>query len=584
MIAGDLKKYWPNFSHLRIAISYAYKASPKFTKLRGSLVVLQALIPLIPLYLIKLLIDELAIPESSNYSILSIILCFGLVQMVLIVINNISAYCEQIHTRKISNYVTQIVAKKALRSEFKHFEDAEKYNYLFRAKSKATSVPGHIIRNLIDLSKHLFTLVCLVGFLVTMDWIILVILVFSVIPFAISKIFFARKKWELDFKNTLTWRKVGYANYLLTNPYTVKELKISGYGKHILLKLKNHLEELVFEIKRLALQQTKSSTVVKSIEVLALLSILYIISQQTIDKTITIGSMVMFYQGFLRAQQVQSNLVVAYSSIFENRLFFSDFVEFLKMSEQNFNTESLNIENTNNNKSGHSIEITNLYFKYPTAKHWILSGINLTLPQRGFITITGSNGSGKSSLLKLMASLYSPNKGHIKIENQALSPDLIEENCSFFFQRHNRYEFSILENVIASDLAHPIDYQRVDKVLSEVDMLDFINNLDKGLDTKLSNTFDKGGILLSGGQWQRIAIARALYKRASIYIFDEPTNSIDPENEIVVLNSLLNLAVTDLVIVVTHKAYLIEKADRVLHLKDGKIMDKISTKLHMKMV
>jgi len=239
----------------------------------------------------------------------------------------------------------------------------------------------------------------------------------------------------------------------------------------------------------------------------------------------------------------------------------------------------LDYDKANNDEKVHEdekefqISIKNVNFKYPNSGKYALNNISIDINPGEVIAIVGENGSGKSTLSKVMAGLYEPTQGEIFYNGKSfrnLDMSSIYKKIAIVFQNFNRYPITVKEN-IALGFINELDECKVEKELKKVNLSYIKESLDKGINTLLSKEF--GGTDLSIGQWQRIAIARANYKDAAFMIFDEPTASLDPLQEIDIMKSFIETTTNKTRILVTHRIGAAKLADRIITMKNGKIIE-----------
>lgn len=219
------------------------------------------------------------------------------------------------------------------------------------------------------------------------------------------------------------------------------------------------------------------------------------------------------------------------------------------------------------------IDFKNVSFKYPESKRYSLEDISFTIYPNETIAIVGENGSGKTTLAKLLLGLYLPTKGEIlinEVESSKISSESIFNKFSAVFQKFQRYKMTVKDNVTISDIKN-YDKEKVLECLKEAD-IDLENKIfSKDTDTMLSREFD--GIELSGGQWQRLAIARGIYKFNNMIVLDEPTSAIDPLEESILFEKFKEISQNKTSIIITHRMGTVKIADRIIVLENGKILE-----------
>ena len=217
------------------------------------------------------------------------------------------------------------------------------------------------------------------------------------------------------------------------------------------------------------------------------------------------------------------------------------------------------------------IRMDNVSFKYPSADVNALTDVNLNIKKGEVVAIVGENGAGKSTLSKIIAGLYKPSSGKVYYngeDEEKLNIRALYKKIAYVFQDYCKYPLTVRENIGLSDTDND---EKIDNVLEKVGLKEVVDKLPEGKDTLISKEF--GGTDLSGGQWQRIAIARAAYKNGDLVIFDEPTAAIDPYEEVRIMETLLNVSRGKTVVIVTHRIGAARLADKIITVKDGKIAE-----------
>ena len=241
------------------------------------------------------------------------------------------------------------------------------------------------------------------------------------------------------------------------------------------------------------------------------------------------------------------------------------YLEFLRLPERREGKEY---------PEGRSVEFSHVSFSYPGAKEAALSDVSLTIGENETIAIVGSNGAGKSTFARLLLGLYDPTEGSVRIDGvdtRELNPKDSAGHISAVFQRFQCYKMSLRDNVILSDSRKPADESMVEKALVKADLDWKGNSFPDGLDTMLARDF--GGTELSGGQWQRLAIARGFYRRHNLIVLDEPTAAIDPLEETAVYRKFAEMSKNKTAVVITHRLGSARIADRIVVLDHGRIAE-----------
>jgi ATP-binding cassette subfamily B protein len=273
----------------------------------------------------------------------------------------------------------------------------------------------------------------------------------------------------------------------------------------------------------------------------------------------------MYFQAFSRLQTSLKSFLQSLVELFQLRMFLNDLFLFLDIPD-----DKKNIVTPAFSQAGISIE--NVSFIYPDSEKEVLKNISIQCKPGNLIALVGENGSGKSTLVKLLTGLYSVKKGTIKINGvdiNFISDEKLRKKISVIFQDFNAYETTVKENIA---LSTDIDEKRIRALALTIGANDFIEKLSSGYETVLGSSFNQSE-QLSGGQWQKLALARALYKDTEIVILDEPTSHVDPIGEFTIIENLKNNLKDKIIILITHRIYNLKKADYIYNMNEGKIVE-----------
>jgi len=290
---------------------------------------------------------------------------------------------------------------------------------------------------------------------------------------------------------------------------------------------------------------------------------------QAILGKITLGTAQMQTRAVNQLISSFSGLGRQITDIYENYLFVHDFREFMDMKEEADEGMQPHLP------FDEGIEFKDVWFRYPQNNGWTLKGVSFKVGLHDNIAIVGKNGAGKTTIIKLLCSFYKPQKGQILVNGKNIldySPLKYRKVISALFQDFAQYPFSAKENVGYGDITRMEDLGEIKKSAKLVGIDEFIEGLPKKYENALDNEFE-GGIEPSKGQWQKLALARALFRKAEIFILDEPTSNVDPEAEEEIFDKIIKLATDKIVFLVSHRFSTVVKADKILLLADGKVKE-----------
>jgi len=552
-------------------LAVVWSCNKKLTIYRFTLLVLQAIIPFIPLYLMKLLLDAFAAGSPERSYIYWILAGFAIVKIVSIIFSNMSSYVSMLHSDVIADHMSHIVISKAINIDLEYFDSDRFHDIFARAIGQSSGLPLQVLSTVMGLFTNLITLIAVAGVLFTLHWGIALILFFVAIPAALIRWHYTEKTVELREQQTQRERRSGYLRGVLTGRGYAKEVRIFDFGNFLLLQFLNLRSILRKEKRDLYLKQNVSIGMAQSVEAVAVIGALGYIATWVIRGLITVGDIAMYYGVFQKGQSGINGVLKSFVSLHSNRLFLGHLFEFLDLEPKIADS----LDTVDLKEKINTISIENLSFIYPGTQRTVLDNINLEIHAGEIIAIVGENGSGKSTLIKLINRLYEPTIGSIKINGKQLkqfSLHSFRKKLTVIFQLFSKYNASVNENIQYSDIHHKGGKSKIVEAAQFAHSDDFISMLPQQYDTQLGRSFRQGEEL-SGGQWQKLALTRAFYKDADIIVLDEPTSFIDPIAEEDIFSNLRKLNKDKIMILITHRIYNLKMADRIFVMDSGKIIE-----------
>jgi ATP-binding cassette, subfamily B, bacterial len=358
----------------------------------------------------------------------------------------------------------------------------------------------------------------------------------------------------------------------LTTDSLAKEIRLFNVGAVFIerfLALKKTLYQEQFKIIR---QRSLANLIVQIISGTMILGVYGFIVYQTVRGTLKLGDLVLYHQAFKRGEQSLAQLITCLSQLYEDNLFLANLYEFLSLKPKLI--EPIAPQPVPQPiKQG--IVFNNVSFRYPNTTRTALKNINLTIKPGEIIALVGENGSGKTTLIKLMCRLYDVTSGNITIDGidlRDLDSKTLQRQISVIFQDFARYNLSALDNIWLGNVQLASDDEKIIAAARHSGADDVIQSLKYGYDTILGKWFDRGDEL-SGGQWQKIALARGFLRDSQIIILDEPTSAMDPKAEEKVFNKFRELIKNQTAILVTHRMSTVTMADCIYVMSDGLIVE-----------
>lgn len=546
------------------ALKLIYRCDKKAFVMKVFYTVLQSILPLVNLYVLKLVVDEVtslaSVSEIGDGAMVPIgiyTIVFAGVFLLNRLVGVFSSVNNDVLVQKLIDYINNLIQTQSVQLDLAYYDNPDYHDTFHRAQQEAAFRPVRILESFVDILGSVISLAGIVAMLCTADWMIILIMVVAVIPSFAVRLYKSRQIYKFRRETTQDMRRSMYYGQVLSSSTFAKEVRVFGLAGHfrdLYLALRRQLVGKLFRIsRRLALYDGITSLV----ETAALVAIMVALMRPVMTAKITIGSFVMLFEAYRRGQGHMSSLVSGVSGLYEHKLFISNLFDFLKLRP--------NIVSPSNPAPFpdriHKVEFDHIWFHYPYTRReeekgrWVLQNYCLTAQMGDVTRLEGENGFGKSTLLKLLLRLYDPQQGCVRINGidvRDFDLNQLRQNISVIFQDHVRFYCTAKENIEFGDLKHSSSSNnRLQEAIRLADAQPVIDSLSKGLDTPLGRMFNDGEEL-SMGQWQRLALARQLYSRAPILIFDEPTAWMDVNARETFSKNLEELRKNHIVILISH--------------------------------
>lgn len=553
-----------------------YKASPLavFVKLAGTLIT--SILPIITTYFAALTTTALADAyagddQAGSRAITYVFITAGL-GVVLTAWSSLEQYINQFVRYKIDAAISDQLYEHFLALDFWRYDDKRTAD-LFDKSKQFARLFAYVFDKLASIFTALVSLIAGLVALLLVSWWLGLILMAAVIPGVIIQFRLSRAQVKHWSANVETRRAKDMIEWNMFKVDAIAELRLYGMVRHLLdlrMKLRDKDEKVRIEFERKYIGRQLGADILEAgAEVVALVYI----TIQIIAHTQPVGQFLYVQQIVSRALGGSRNFVGQLSSIDEDIANLFDYNEFMQLPTSKGASKKLK-------KLPETISFNDVSFHYPSNEQPVLKNVSFTIKQGQHIAIVGENGAGKSTLVKLLLGLYKPTEGTVTIDDSNLA-DVSSEDWHRYLgvleQSSNRYSFATArDNVLLGDVSHPVDSERFEAALDAAEARTFLEKLPKGLDNYVNQWIEHddgtSGVDLSGGQWQRLALARNFYRNSPIIILDEPTSAIDALAESRIFKRLLKRK-DKTIITISHRVTTIEKADVIYMLEDGQIVE-----------
>jgi ATP-binding cassette subfamily B protein len=555
------------------ALRFAWDSSPRWMAASLGLVVLQAGLPLLSLYLYKLIIDTVEAGVSAGAVDLGRVA--GLIALAAagaLAANWLqarAALAAEMQAQAVADYMFAVLHEKSTAVDLAYYENPAYHDTLHRAQREAARRPMQIVQGLVDISRSGLSLFLLAGLLFSFYPVVPVVLFVSALPGILLQLRYANQIYDWQQRQTQTDRQASHIHWMLTSQHNAREIRLFQLGSFFRERFGGLRRQLRHEQEQLAGYHARIEFVSQASTTLALFGAFAFMAYQTMVGLITLGTLVVAYQAFQDARRLLQGLVAAFTDFYQHNLFLENVYEFLDLEPQV--TEPLHPRPVPRPMQ-QGIVFENVGFRYPGSDVHVLENVNLAIRPGQVVALVGENGSGKTTLVKLMCRFYDPTEGRITLDGidlRELSMPDLRRQISVIFQDYVWYHLlTARENIWLGDVVAPADEAKIVAAARQSGADEFIRHLPQGYDNLLGSLFNTGREL-SVGEWQRVALARAFYRDAQLLILDEPSSALDPLAEAEVFQRFHQLAQAQTAILVSHRLSNVRRAD-CIHVLAGK--------------
>ncbi|NJL65140.1 MAG: ABC transporter ATP-binding protein [Methylacidiphilales bacterium] len=573
-----LRSILPQLPYLPKAIKLVWQAAGYWIVIWVVLLIFQGILPAIQIYLVKTAINSfVAVVKTDIYSpnLTSALTYIAILVGLLLfggAIANFNIWVRSLIAELTQDYVSSSIHRQAISLDLDFFESPDYYNRLHRACTQGKNQPVMLLENLGELSVNTLTLLSVAVVLLPLGiWLPLGLLLSSFPPFYVMyKSNHIENQWRLQ--NTVTQRYIDYYENILTEREFAAEVRLFALGDRFQTSYQKLRQKLRKE--KMGLMRSRSlaqfSASFLSLVILGI-ALSWMVSQMARGK-LSLGDLALLLQSLWLAQGLLHSLLRTFSKTYQNLFLLQDLFEFLSLQPLLIR-ESVECRQQNLGLTK-GICFEQVSFYYPGSQRLALDGFTLTIPSGQIVAIVGENGAGKSTLVKLLCRFYDPEAGRITIDGvdiRDIATAELRQLFSVMFQFPARYQDTVANNIAIGALAASPTGGQIEAVAKMTGADIAIQQLPGGYDSLLGTRF--GGSELSGGQWQRLALARAWLRSAPIVVLDEPTSAMDAWAEANWLGCLRKLAEGRTVIIITHRFTTAQQADMIHVMAEGMVVE-----------
>ncbi len=577
MLRRRLKKFSSNISktmkNFGFIINMLRKTAPWSCV---AIMIIETLISFIPLafvYVNKKVIDSILSEYTDSAARVLILWCVFLVTINILskVLTNVKTIISTKSGAKINKRISELIIQKCTEFDVSFYDDKESYTTIQEAYQTLGRGWENMIGSVFNILGQLITVISLASTLLIANTGLGLLLLASLIPFLIFEVRSRKARHNFQKNQIPENKKTGYLSGILTGRGYAKEVRLFGYGNALKEEFSRIFDKKINDQTQLLKKDYTIRAVFATVVMMVLGCINIFFAVLALKGKITIGDFQLYYGSATALNTNISGMFIMIANYFEYDLYSDILGNFLKLEPKLLLDDGAELRLNGAPK----IEFKNVSFRYPNTDNNAVSNISLTINSGESVALVGYNGAGKSTLAKLLLRLYPQSSGEIYINGDRIerySPNSIYKNYSAVFQDFCRYGFTVGENISISDWDKKSDKEMIEAAAKAGEAYDLLSRL--GSDTYITKSYDNSGISdLSGGEWQRIAIARGVFRNSYLIVLDEPTSALDPKAEYLLYQKFLEIMRGKTVLLVTHRLSSARLADKIVYMECGAITE-----------
>ena len=569
-----LKDSFNSLSYIPRFFKEIWQTNKKLFLIASLCRLIAAFLPIVILWIGKIIIDDIIKITTEGGKDFSELWKYVLIEFILVVLSDLVSRAISLTDGILGdqyNIKTSVkIIEKTNEIDISLLENSEFYDKLDRARTQ-TAGRVDLMSNVLGQAQNTISILTLVAGLIYFEPYLIILLVLSIIPSFINEVRFSQQQYSLARSWTAERRELDYLRYIGANDKTAKEIKLFGLTDFIVGRFRSLATKYFKLNKSLVIKRSSYGFLFNLLGSLSYYAAYVFIIYRVLSGVITLGELTFLSGSFNRLMKNLQDFFSRFTRISESSLYLKDYFDFIDISVEPKTKEDVPLPK----EILKGFEFKDVYFAYPESDNQILKGVSFTIKAGEKIAFVGQNGAGKTTLTKLLLRFYEPTSGEILLDGININRYNKKDYQAYFgvlFQDFFRYEFTVKENIAIGKIDEIDNQERIEKA-AQLSLADeVIAELSLGYEQQLGKRFVKGQEL-SGGQWQKIALARAYMKSAEVMILDEPTSALDAKAESEVFERFIHLIKNKTSVIISHRFSTVRQADRIIVLEEGRILE-----------
>jgi ATP-binding cassette subfamily B protein len=556
-----------------------WDSSPLWTLGQMVLLIVQGLLPLVSLFLIKLIVDVIAASvrggaaaEGAPRRLILLIVASAIVALAAAAVKTLGTFIAEVQSLRLGDHVLDVLHQKSADVDLEYYETPAYHDTLHQAQAEAPYRPARIVAEVAQTVQSGIGLLAVAGLLVSLHWALAPALLLAALPGVLVKMRHSSHFYAWTRRQTAAQRGSRYMTTLLTTTAYAKELRLFDLGPVLRDRFREVRATLRREKLNLVTRRSLGELGAQTLALFVAFATLALVATRALAGALSVGDVVMYFGVFQRAQEFLTSLLAGIAGLYEDNLFLRDLTTFLELTPRVRDPES---PKTFPRPITEGIVLDRVTFGYPGTGRDVLHDISLDIAPGEHVALVGENGSGKTTLVKLLCRLYDPTSGSIRIDGDDLrefSKRDLRREIGVIFQDYARFDVTARENIWFGNVDLPRTSERIELAAKQTGADAVIRRLPSGFDTMLGRQFDEGAEL-SGGEWQKIALARAFLRDSQLLVLDEPAASLDARAEAAVFEQFDELTRGRTAVLISHRLSTVRMVNRIIVMSEGRIVE-----------